>query len=70
MHCSIIGRVDWLVCDKVRVAELLAVVHGKTGGAPAESVALRTEFASVADFAEELALVLRGVGAVQELVAH
>jgi len=58
------------VRDKVRVAELLAVVHGETGGAPAESVALRTKFASVADFAEELALVLRGVGAVQELVAH
>ena len=26
--------------DKVRVAELLAVVHGETGGSPAESVAL------------------------------
>ena len=33
-HCNVYLR------DKVLVAELLAVVHGETGGAPAESVAL------------------------------
>lgn len=47
-----------------------AGVHGKSASSAAESVALGSILASVADLAEELVLVLIGVGRVQELVAQ
>lgn len=45
-------------------------VHGQAAGAPAEAVALRPELARVAHLAEQLTLVLRAVGGVQQLGAQ
>ena len=50
--------------------EVIALVHGEAAGATAEAVALGAEFASVADFAEELAVVLRAVCRVEQLAAE
>merc|ERR1719495_905136 len=66
----IVGGVYGFVCDKVCVAKLLAIVHGKAGCPTSESVALGTKFSSVAGFTEEGAIVLGTVCAVQQLVAH
>lgn len=49
---------------------MLAGVHAEGAGAAAETVALGSEFASVTHFAEQLVLMLVGVGRVQELVAQ
>jgi len=56
--------------DRVGIAQVSPNVHAESAGTTAESVALRSVFASVADLAEELVLVLVGVGRVQELVAQ
>ena len=45
-------------------------VHGEGAGTATESVALGSVLASVAHLAEELVLVLVGVGRVQKLVAQ
>lgn len=49
---------------------MLALVHGQAAGATAETVALGSELAAVALFAEEVAAVLGGVGAVESLVTE
>lgn len=38
--------------------EVLALIHGEAAGAAAEAIALGSELATVADFAEELTVVL------------
>lgn len=50
--------------------EVIALIHGEAAGAAAEAVALGAEFASVADFAEELTVVLRAVCRVEQLAAE
>lgn len=66
-----VGRVVWLVAHgALRVAEVLALVHGQAAGAATEAVTLGTKLAAVALLAEKLAAMLAGVGAVQPLVAE
>lgn len=49
--------------------ELVPAVHGQAASTAAEAVALRSELAPVAHFAEKLAFVFRAVGGVQQLRA-
>jgi hypothetical protein len=51
-------------------AEVLALIHGEAAGATAEAVALGSELPTVADFAEELAVVLRAVCRVEQFAAE
>lgn len=50
--------------------EVVTGVHAEAASATAEAVALGAVLARVAHLAEELSLVLRAVGGVQQLVAH
>ena len=50
--------------------EMLALIHGKAAGTTTESVALGPEFAAVADFAEELTVVLGAVCRVEQFAAQ
>lgn len=52
------------------LGEVVALIHGEAAGATAEAVALGSELATVADFAEELAVVLRAVCRVEQFAAE
>lgn len=49
--------------------KMLALVHGQATSSTTETIALRTEFAAVADFAKQLALVLGTVCRVEHFAA-
>lgn len=48
---------------------MLSLVHGQAASSATESITLRTEFASVADFAKQLALVLGAICRVEQFAA-
>jgi hypothetical protein len=49
--------------------KMFALVHGQAASSATEAVALRAELAAVADFAIQLALVLRAICRVERFVA-
>lgn len=49
--------------------KMLALVHGEATSSATEAVALRAKLAAVADFAEQLALVLGAVCRVEQFTA-
>lgn len=49
--------------------KMLALVHRQAASSATEAVTLRAEFAAVADFAEQLALVLGAVCRVEQFAA-
>lgn len=48
-----------------RVAKVLATVHAQAAGASTEAVALGSEFAAVADLAEDITSVVANVGRIE-----
>lgn len=50
--------------------ELIALIHGETTGSTAETVALGSKFAAMADFAEQFTVVLGAVCRVEQFAAE
>jgi hypothetical protein len=52
------------------VLKLFSGIHGQASRTTTETVTLGSEFSCVADFAEQLSIVLSAIRGVQHLVAH
>ena len=55
--------------DSLGTFQVLALIHGQATCSTAETIAFRSKFAGVANFAEELTIVFGAVRGVKQLLA-